>query len=108
MCTCALRAALEDTHATTEQLSQLLAELAPHITHKPALAPLATALAEFLHSLPEARGEQLMQHEEEMLRAIQRAQHETEHADTLLDEEQEEEVSGPPDVSTPRGAGGGG
>ena len=58
-----------------------VAQLAPHVTHKPSLAPLATALVEFLGKLPEVRGELLMKEEEVMLRAIARAQHEAADAE---------------------------
>jgi len=76
-------AALEETHENIGSLSQLLIELAPHITHKPALSPLAGALTSFLQALPVVRGEELMRHEEVMLRAITRARHEAETADML-------------------------
>ena len=99
-------AALEETHETVEQLSQLLSELAPHITHKPALAPLARALIDFLHAIPNERGEGLMQHEEVMLRAIARAQREAEEADALAegdDAPPPEQRGAAIEISTPRG-----
>lgn len=63
-----------------------------------ALAPLASALVDFLRALPTARGEVLMREEEVMLRAITRAQHDTdaaEHADA-------DEVPPAVSISTPR------
>ena len=82
---------MEETHDAVGSLSQLLSELAPHMGHKPALAPLAESLIAFLNNLPEARGEGLMREEEMMLRAITRAKHEAEQAEQALIEEAEME-----------------
>ena len=83
--------AVEETHYAVGELSQLLSELAPHITHKPALADLARALVLFLERLPTVRGELLMREEEVMLRAIARANHEAELAEA-------EELGGEGDI----------
>jgi len=80
---------LDETHSVVASLSQLLSELAPHITHKPTLQPLASALTDFLAKLPITRGEGLMREEEVMLRAITRAQQETEQAEEALAEQAE-------------------
>ena len=78
-----------------DSLSQLLAALSPHVTHKPALAPLAAALDEFLARLASVRGEDLMREEEVMLRAIARAQREAERADGIDEEGEDGGDAGP-------------
>lgn len=63
-------ASLEECRDLTSTLSQLLAELAPHLMHTPTFAAVADELSGFLQALPDLRGEALHQAEERMLRTI--------------------------------------
>jgi hypothetical protein len=69
-------ASLAESQRVAAELSQLLAELVPHLadrTHTPHLTTLGDSLAEFVAALPERRGEELLRAEDVMLRAIRRA-----------------------------------